>query len=345
VSDQDGGRDIYFVPLARSGAPERAPVRLTTGLHPHTISLSSDGRRLLYSLYTETANVWAVDLQPGRSVSLRDARPLTSGSQVIEGFSVSPDKKWLAFDSNRNGNQDIWRMPLDGSTPPELLSASPEDEFQPAYSPDGKLLAFHSLRSGSVRDLYLLPAEGGARLRIPVATTNNVAPRLSPDGRSLLYIVWGDEGDVSVQTIRREPGATGWGGAKVGLKVPAITAGGSDWSPDGRWICYINGGELRRATPDGRDTATIARLPQDFTPFYGRWSGDGRDVYVSGNRPDGTYLVYGFPVGGGTPREVAHSDGPTYQNFRFSFDVIGNTLYVTMADPQSDIWTADLRGQ
>jgi serine/threonine-protein kinase len=342
VSDQDGGRDIYFVPLARSGAPDRAPVRLTTGLHPHTISLSSDGRRLLYSLYTETANVWAVDLQPGRSVSLRDARPLTSGSQVIEGFSVSPDKKWLAFDSNRNGNQDIWRMPLDGSTPPELLSASPEDEFQPAYSPDGKLLAFHSLRSGSVRDLYMMPAEGGARVRIPVATTNNVAPRLSPDGRSLLYIVWGEEGDVSVRTIRREPGGTGWGGAKGGLKVPAITAGGADWSPDGRWICYINGGELRRAAPDGRDTATIARLPQDFTPFYGRWSGDGREVYVSGNRPDGTYLVYGFSVGGGAPREVAHSDGPTYQNFRFSFDVIGNTLYVTLADPQSDIWTAEL---
>ena len=92
VSDQDGGRDIYFVPLARSGAPDGAPVRLTTGFHPHTISLSADGHRLLYSLYTETSNVWAVDARSwaGRCRS-GTARPITSGSQVIEGFSVSPD--------------------------------------------------------------------------------------------------------------------------------------------------------------------------------------------------------------------------------------------------------------
>jgi Tol biopolymer transport system component len=342
VSDQDGGRDIYFVPLGRSGAPDGPPVRLSTGLHPHTISLSADGRRLLYSLYTETANVWAVDVQPGRSVSLRDARVITSGSQVIEGFSVSPDEHWLAFDSNRNGNQDIWRMPLDGSSPPEPLSAAPEDEFQPAYSPDGKFVAFHSLRSGSVRDLYMVPAGGGARIRIPVATTNNLAPRFSPDGRSLLYTVWGDEGDVSVQTIRREPGARGWEGAKPELKASAITTGAGDWSPDGRWVSYISGGALRRVDADGRNTATIATLPQDLTPFYSRWGGDGREVYVSGSRPDGTYLVYAFPVGGGSPREVAHSEGPTYQNFRFSFDVIGKTLYVSLADPQSDIWMAEL---
>jgi len=118
--------------------------------------------------------------------------------------------------------------------------------------------------------------------------------------------------------------------------------GGGDWSPDGHWICYIGGGDLRRANADGRDTATIARLPQDFTPFYGRWSGDGREIYVSGIRPDGTYLVYAFAVSGGAPHEVAHSDGPTYQSFRFSFDVIGHTLYAALADPQSDIWMADL---
>jgi hypothetical protein len=107
-------------------------------------------------------------------------------------------------------------------------------------------------------------------------------------------------------------------------------------------MCYIGGGELRRADADGRNPATIARLPQDFTPFYGRWGGDGSEIYISGSRPDGTFLVYAFPVGGGAPREVTHSDGPSYQNFRFSFDVFGNTVYVALADPQSDIWMAEL---
>ena len=52
--------------------------------------------------------------------------------------------------------------------------------------------------------------------------------------------------------------------------------------------------------------------------------------------------MYAFPVNGGAPRELAHSEGPTYQNFRFTFDVTGNTLYLALADPQSDIWMAEL---
>ena len=75
---------------------------------------------------------------------------------------------------------------------------------------------------------------------------------------------------------------------------------------------------------------------------FRRWASDGREIYVSGTRPDGSYLVYAFPVNGGAPREVAHSEGPTYQNFRFTFDVTGNRLYLALADPQSDIWMAEL---
>jgi Tol biopolymer transport system component len=304
--------------------------------------LSADGRRLLYSLYTETSNLWAVEQQRGRSVSLREARPITSGSQVIEGFSVSPDGKWIAFDSNRNGSQDIWRMRSDGSAPPEPLSTAPEDEFQPSYSPDGKYITFHSLRTGSVRDLYVIPADGGPRARIAVPTTNNLIPRFSPDGRWLLYLLWEDDGGSSVQTAQRPAGATGWDQVKLGLKVPSLVTGGPDWSPDGRWFCYLNAGALRRAAPTGDDTATVALLPKDLTPIFARWARDGREIYVSGTRPDGSYLVYVFPVGGGPPREVAHSEGPTYQNLRFTFDVSGNTLYLALADPQSDVWMADL---
>jgi Tol biopolymer transport system component len=255
---------------------------------------------------------------------------------------VSPDGKWLAFDSNRNGSQDIWRVPLDRDAPPEPLSAAPEDEFQPSYSPDGKYIGFHSLRSGSVRDLYVIPADGGPRTRIAVPTTNNLIPRFSPDGRSLVYLVWEEDGGSSVQIAQRPAGATGWETMKLGFKVRSLVTGGPDWSPDGRWFCYLSAGELRRASPDGRDTATIGRLPKDLTPIFARWAGDSREVYVSGTRPDGSYLVYAFPAGGGLPREVVHSEGPTYQNLRFTFDVSGNTLYLALADPQSDIWMAEL---
>jgi Tol biopolymer transport system component len=342
VSDQDGGRDIYFVRLSRSGAPEAPPVRLSTGLYPHTISLSADAQKLVYALYAETANVLAIPLQRGRSVSLRDAKPITSGTQVIEGFAVSPDGAWLAFDSNRNGGQDIWRMPVDGSSPPEVLSAGPEDEFQPSYSPDGKWISFHATRSGSIRDLYLIPSTGGQRTRIEVPTSNNLAPRVSPDGRSVLYTVWSADGRFWMTGARGAAGDSGWNRTTPLFRYPSLLGGAGDWSPDGRWVCYIGGNQLSRAKVGGQASEPIALLPADFTPFYARWSADGSQIYFSGINLDGTYRIYAAPSSGGRPVEVAHSEGPSYQNFRFSFEVHDSTLYVALADRQGDIWMADI---
>ncbi|MGH7536344.1 MAG: protein kinase domain-containing protein, partial [Gemmatimonadales bacterium] len=342
VSDRDGGRDVYFIRLSRSGEPDGGPVRVTTGLHPHTISLSADGRTLVYGLYTESSNVAAVPLRPGRSVSLRDARPITSGSQVIEGFSISPDGHWLVFDSNRSGNSDIWRMPLDGSSPPEPLSTGPEDEFQPTHSADGKFVTFHATRSGSVRDLYMVPSAGGQRTRIVVPTPNNLTPRLSPDGRSVLYAVWGEGGDLSIHAARRSAGDSDWSRTTPLFALPSIITGSAAWSPDGKWISYVRDSLLLRADAEGRNPQPIATIPAGFVPFYTRWGDDSRSVYNSGVKPDGSYLVYAAPVAGGPQREVAHSEGPTYQNFRFTFSVRGDTLYFVLADRQSDIWMAEV---
>jgi eukaryotic-like serine/threonine-protein kinase len=339
VSDQDGGRDVYFVGLSRAGTPQGKPARLTTGLNPHTISLSADGRRLTYSSHTETANVIAVQLNPGRSVSLGAGKPITSGSQVIEGFSVAPDGRWLVFDSNRNGNQDIWRMPLDGSSPVEPLSAGPEDEFQPAYSADGKYVAFHATRSGANRDLYVMPSSGGRRERVVAPTQNNLAPRLSPDGSAMVYICLPPAGGPAVCGLRRGENGAGWGRPRPLFTLPGAL---HDWSPDGRWITYGQGNQVLRVAPDGTGRRIVATLPAGFLGLWARWAGDSRVIYVSGIAADARAVVYAVPAEGGTPREVAHSEGPTYQSYRFTFDVHGGTLYLSVADPQSDIWVTEV---
>jgi serine/threonine-protein kinase len=70
ISDRDGGRDVYQLGLRGSGAPDGAPVRITTGLSPERISLSADGRRLAWSVYTLTSNVWAIPVPRRDSVAL-----------------------------------------------------------------------------------------------------------------------------------------------------------------------------------------------------------------------------------------------------------------------------------
>jgi eukaryotic-like serine/threonine-protein kinase len=337
VSDQDGGRDVYGIRLSRSGSPDGEPARLTTGLRPHTISLSSDGRRLVYSIHNETSNVLSVRLLSGRSVSLRDAKPVTTGSQVIEGLAVSPDGRWLAFDSNRNGSQDIWRLPLDGSSPPEQVASAPEDEFQPDYSADGNYLGFHRIRSGASRDLYVMPSAGGQSQRVVVATENNFAPRLSPDGRAMVYNCPRASG-IHICASRRSGGSASR--ATTIFEIPR--GSGPDWSPDGLWISFHRGDQVLRVGPDGKNPQVMATLPSGFTGFFTRWSTDNALIYVAGVAADGRELVFAAPAAGGPLREVAHSEGPTYQNYRFGFDVHDDLLFLSLAQPESDIWMAEV---
>ena len=109
---------------------------------------------------------------------------------------VSPDGQWAvfgvtAFSVEKNkGNGDLWLVPTDGSKPPKRLTWNEESDGSPAWSPDGRTIAFVSKR-GSDKDkaaqLYLLPVEGGearALTDLPVAPGD---PKWSPDGKRIYF--------------------------------------------------------------------------------------------------------------------------------------------------------------
>ncbi len=339
ISNRDGGRDVYLLMRPGSRAAPLEPVRVTTGLNPHTISLSADGRRLVYAVYSETANLHAFPLRSGPVVSLVNGRPITSGAQVIEGVGVSPDGKWIAFDSDRNGNQDIFRMPIDGSSAPEVLASSPADEFRPAYSPDGRHIAFHLIRTGTRRDMYLMQPEGGPPELIQVTTENNFAPRWSPDGRSLsFFCVFPDGTTKSCMVRRSEAGA--WLPVEIGPVVNFPSGG--EWSADGSVYSITQGPKVLLQPPGGGRPRLLGSVPAGYDAHYTRRSADGRTMYVSGLNREGVFGMWALPMNGGTARQVLSSDGPSDQTFRHSFDVHGDTAYVSVADRQSDVYAVEL---
>ena len=200
VSNRDGGRDIYHVALSSSGSPASTPERLTTGLNAATISLSGDGSKLAYSAFTQTSNVWKLPIPTGGPVSAATATRVTSGNQIIESFDVSRDERWLAFDSDRNGNQDIFRMPLAGGDQ-EQLTSDPGDDFQPVFSPDGSEIAFHGFRHGN-RDLLLMSADGTNQRAVVGTAAQDRDPGWSPDGKRMSYAT-NATGQYEIYTIPR----------------------------------------------------------------------------------------------------------------------------------------------
>jgi tricorn protease len=108
-------------------------------LDVHTASLSKDGTKLAYSVFSHVSNIWSIRIPEDGSISNSEAQPTTIGNQNIEGCDISLDAQWLAFDSYQSGNSDIYKMPTAGGEPIQL-TIHPSDHFSPSWSPNQKRL-------------------------------------------------------------------------------------------------------------------------------------------------------------------------------------------------------------
>jgi Tol biopolymer transport system component len=188
---------------------------------------------------------------------------LTSNAGLTTDPTLSPDGRFLAYASDRDGggNLDLWIQPLSGD--PIQLTDDPAEEREPAFSPDGAKIAFRSDRAGG--GLYVMSALG--REEPGLLAAGGRTPRFSPDGQWVAYWVG--------QTLRTTPG----GKASKMFVVPA--AGGTPrpvqaaftnallptWSADGRHLLFVGRRDENSqldwwvTSPDGDAATRTGALP------------------------------------------------------------------------------------
>ncbi len=100
----------------------------------------------------------------------------------------SPDGKTLAFVGQRNGDFDIYTIPLAGGEETRLTTAPGLDDG-PEYSPDGQYIYFNSERTGHMQ-IWRMHPDGTQQEQVFFDDSNNWFPHISPDGKWMVFLTY-----------------------------------------------------------------------------------------------------------------------------------------------------------
>lgn len=204
------------------------------------LAVSPDGTQIVYSASDHSGyNIYTLSMAGGTPTQL------TSGNAVDAAPAWSPDGLAIAFQSNRDDMNagvvgerivnDIFVIPAGGGDPINLTKGD-TDDAQPAWSPDGRLIAFASDRAGSY-DLFSMGVDGTGVQTLTSEKGTESDPAWAPDGSQIAFVsTLPDDSDARISLLDIASGST------VDLTDPALAATNPVWSEDAETIVFIANG-------------------------------------------------------------------------------------------------------
>jgi Tol biopolymer transport system component len=335
VSNRDGPNDIYGVRVSTDGHANGPIERLSTGLAPHTISLSAVSSRVAYSKFTSRSSVWSIAIPAKPPITSAGASRITKANENIEAINISSDGKWLFYDSDLAGNSDIFRLPLSGGDP-EQLTTERADDFAPEPSPDGREVVFHSWRGGGSRDLYVMRLDGGGVQRVTnTPMLQEALAHWSPDGTAVVYTDLSPS--LGLYVSRRD--ASGHWGQKQLRKGGFFPI----WSPDGSSIAFtpeVRSRSIRSISLDSNVERTLFEGQGEI--HWMTWAKDGL-IYFTDQDARGNAAIWSLAPTGGAPRLLVRLDQSLHTSYRAAITVGNGQIYFTSEDRESDVWVMDIK--
>lgn len=229
----------------------------------------------------------------GRGVpsGYRSAMPVPSFQRLtaFEGIeswpTLSPDAKTVAYQKSVNGRSDVYAVRVGGRNPTNLTAGYEGDHGEPAFSPDGRFIAFRSENGGG--GIFVMDATGESPRRL---TAFGHTPAWFPDGKRLVFTTEASPDPAYSSALSKLWIVDVGSGALKEMR--GVMANQPSVSPRGLRIAYWGyppgGGGQRDIFTVGTGTesapsaaAVTADEALDWSPF---WSGDGRFLYFASDR-------------------------------------------------------------
>ena len=221
------------------------PVQINTGFaancnNDHVISF--DGKLIAISHGTKEdrrSRIYTLPMEGGTPRLITPMAP-----SYLHG--ISPDNKYLTYCADRNGNYDVYIIPIEGGEEIRLTTAEDLDDG-PEYSADGKHIWFNSVRSGLMQ-VWRMNADGSEQTQMTFdETRNSWFPHISPDGKQVVFITY-TKGDLEPNQhlanknveLRLMPAAGGEPKTLVKLFGGQGTINVNSWAPDSKRFAFVS---------------------------------------------------------------------------------------------------------
>jgi beta-lactam-binding protein with PASTA domain len=197
------------------------------------------------------------------AVAAGDPVPLANSEQAEEEPTINPDGTLVAYRRGNDTEAQIWTVkPGDPSSAKPLTTETGFNDNRPAFSPDGKTVAFVRSKAGpGERDLCFVAAAGGKAACIADPNRSVTRPVWSPDGTIIFVAASNPQTETQVELLRYK-------------SAKPFSASPSDWTDQGYVTDSLHGQRAGEFTyfatfsPDGKQLAFTANWGSTFSHLF-----------------------------------------------------------------------------